>query len=131
MYKVRPVQTKEKQEKLCAVCKVEYNADYFAYEAVTGDEELIGMCQFSLDNEAGHIHDLVYAPDSDDFEAMYIMGRATLNFIDLCGIKKAYYEGEENRLVRAVGFKPDESGRLFVDLEGFFEHHCGGDPQNK
>ena len=82
MYKVRPVQTKTEQEKLCAVCGIEYNADYFAYEAVTGEEELIGMCQFSLDNEAGHIHNLVYAPDSDDFEAMYIMGRATLNFID-------------------------------------------------
>ena len=131
MYKVRPIQTKDKQEKLCEVCGIEFNADFFAYEAVTGEEELIGMCQFSLDDEAGHIHDLVYAPDSDDFEAMYIMGRTTLSFIELCGIKKAYYEGEENKLIRAVGFNPDTDGKLFVNLEGFFEHHCGGSDAHK
>ena len=127
MYKVKPIQTKEEQEKRCNECGVEYNADYFAYEAVTGEGELIGICQFSLDDEAGHIHELAYAPGSEDFEAMYIMGRTTLSFIELCGIKKAYYEGEENQLVRAVGFNPDENEKLFVDLEGFFEHHCGGE----
>ena len=126
MYKVRPVQTKDKQEKLCAVCGIEYNADFFAYEAVTGEEELIGMCQFSLDNEAGHIHNLVYAPGSDDFEAMYIMGRATLNFIDLCGVHSATFVGEaDETLLRSIGFTKNDQNVWFINLEGFFTDHCG------
>jgi hypothetical protein len=28
--------------------------------------------------------------------------------------------------IGAVVFKNDENGRLTIDLEGFFEHKCGG-----
>lgn len=127
MYKIKPIQTKEEQERICAICNTEYDADMLAYSALEEDGSIIGVCQFVMRDDAGYIKELVSAPGVDDYEAMYIMGRATLNFIDLCGIKKAYYLGEDKPLVRAVGFAPDKSGALFVDLTGFFEHKCHGE----
>ena len=124
MYQIKPIQTKDEQAKICALCGVTYNADYLAYSATTGEGALIGVCQFIMDDSAGHIYDLESAPGADDFEAMYIMGRATLNFIDLCGIKTVYFEKPENELSRALGFKCMENGKLAADLNGFFEHHC-------
>lgn len=124
MYRVKPIQTKEEQERVCALCHTEYDADALAYEAVEEDGTLLGVCQFKIKDDAGYILELVSAPNVDDGEAMYIMGKATLNFIDLCGIKKAYYVGAPSPLITSVGFTPDADGKLFADLEGFFEHKC-------
>jgi len=126
MFQIKPVQTKVDQERICALCNTEYDADMLAYSATTETGELLGICQFVMKDEAGYIKELVYAPGTDDFEAMFIMARATLNFIDLCGIKKAYYMGEEKPIVKAVGFIRDSEGRFFIDLTDAFEHKCGG-----
>jgi hypothetical protein len=40
--------------------------------------------------------------------------------MDLCGVENAYFEGEESRLSKAVGFKKQEDGRLYMCLKGFF-----------
>lgn len=126
MFRIKPIQTKEDQERICALCDTEYDADMLAYSATTEKDELLGVCQFKLGDNAGYIKELVYAPGTDDYEAMFIMGRATLNFIDLCGIKSAYYMGEENTLVKSLGFKKNNEGKLFMDLTGAFEHGCKG-----
>lgn len=131
MYRIKPIQIKEEQERVCVLCKVEYDADALAYEAVEEDGTLLGVCQFHIKDDAGYIDVIKNAPGTDDGEAMYIMGKATLNFIDLCGIKKAYYLGEDTPLVRSVGFSPDKDGKLFVDLEGFFEHKCHGEAHDR
>lgn len=130
MYKIRPIQTKEEQERICLICKTEYNADELAYVAVEEDGTVLGVCRFAIKGDTGEMYELKNAPGIDDYEPVYIMGRATLSFIDLCGVKKACYKGEDKPLVRAIGFKPDESENLTLDLAGFFEHKCSGNGEH-
>ena len=126
MYIVKPIQTKEEQERICLLCDTEYDADELAYAAIEEDGTVLGVCRFSIKGDEGIMYELKNAPGIDDHEPVYIMGRATLSFIDLCGIKKARFVGKETPLVRAVGFKADEKGELTLDLAGFFEHKCHG-----
>lgn len=126
MYRISPIQTKEEQELTCNKLGCEYDADMMAYSAKTEDGELLGVCQFIIKNDTGYIKELVSSTVIEDYEAVFIMARAALNFMDLCGAKIAVYNGEEKPIVRALGFKKDENGRLTIDLEGFFEHKCSG-----
>lgn len=133
MLKVLPVQSKAQQETLCLKCNVTYNPELLAY-AATVDEELVGICQFKLTDKGGFLYDLAKVTDRttenaecSDFEAMFVMGRGTLNFIDLCGVHRAYFCGKDpdDSLLRAIGFKPNEEGVYEINLEGFFTDHCG------
>lgn len=125
MLKVLPIQTKDHQKECAEKCDVPYIPDALAYEA-TVDGELVGICQFRVTAEGGLIYDLASVPGIDDFESMFIMGRGTLNFIDLCGVHRARFVGEvkDATLLRAVGFKENENGIFEINLEGFFEDHC-------
>ena len=125
MLKVLPIQTKDHQKECAEKCAVPYVADALAYEA-TVDGELVGICQFRVTADGGLIYDLASVPGVDDFESMFIMGRGTLNFIDLCGVHSAKFVGEvkDATLLRAVGFKENENGIFEINLEGFFEDHC-------
>ena len=124
MLKVLPIQSKVQQEELCIRCGVSYNADLLAYAAYD-DDTLLGVCQFRLTAEGGIIYDLSPAEGTDHFEGLFIMGRGTLNFMDLCGIRRAYFRGEvkNERLLLAIGFAKDENGAYTVNLEGFFTDH--------
>lgn len=131
MLKVLPIQSKISQEEICLRCGVKYDPDLLAYSA-TVDDQLAGVCQFKLSDKGGLIYDLAPVKDSFDFEAMFVLGRGTLNFIDLCGVHYAIYRGEvkddqTERLVKAVGFKLTERGTYEVNLEGFFTDHCHKD----
>lgn len=125
MLKVLPIQTKDYQKECAEKCAVPYIADALAYEA-TVDGELVGICQFRVTADGGLIYDLASVPGVDDFESMFIMGRGTLNFIDLCGVHHARFVGEvkDASLLRAVGFKENGNGVFEINLEGFFEDHC-------
>ncbi len=129
MLKVLPIQSKLTQEDICLRCGVKYDPDLLAYSA-TVDDELAGVCQFKLTDKGGMIYDLAPVNGSFDFEAMFVLGRGTLNFIDLCGVHYAFYRGEikdeqSERLIKAVGFKATESGSYEIDLNGFFTtEHC-------
>lgn len=125
MLKVLPVESKEKQKDICERCGVSFNADTLAY-AATVDDRLAGICQFKVTAEGGLIYDLAPALDFDNFEAMFVMGRGALNFIDLCGVHNATFVGEvkDSSLLRAVGFKESEDGLFKINLEGFFTDHC-------
>lgn len=122
MLEIKPIEDKNVQMALCAACNVNYNKEAFAYGASV-DGEFVGVCQFGMDDRFGYIYDLACVSGKDDFEALFIMGRATLNFIDLCGVHTALFCGEESRLTKAVGFK-NKDGKLVMDLEGFFENPC-------
>lgn len=131
MLKVLPIQSKLTQEEICLHCNVKYDPDLLAYSA-TVDDELAGVCQFKLTDKGGIVYDLAPVNNGFDFEAMFVLGRGTLNFIDLCGVHYAFYKGEINdeqteRLIKAVGFKKTESGSYEVNLEGFFTDHCHKD----
>ena len=125
MLKVLPIQSKDHQKECAEKCAVPYIADALAYEA-TVDGALVGICQFRVTADGGLIYDLASLPGIDDFESMFIMGRGTLNFIDLCGVHRARFVGEvkDATLLRAVGFKENSDGVFEINLEGFFEDHC-------
>lgn len=133
MLEVLPIQTKIEQEAICARCGVSYDADCMAYSA-TIDGILTGICQFRMSDQGGVIRDLAVVQgqeldDRDRIESLFVLGRATLNFIDLCGVHFATFADEtfltENRgLVRSIGFTQAESGRWEVDLHGFFDEPC-------
>ena len=126
MLKVLPIQTKEQQKEICEACSVCFNADLLAYAAYD-DDALMGVCQFRLTANGGEIHDLAPANGTNSFESLFIMGRGTLNFIDLCGVHYARYIGKgcEERTLKAIGFKQEEDGTYAINLEGFFTDHCG------
>ena len=128
MLKVLPIQTKSEQEEICKKCNVEFKPDLLAYSA-TVDGELRGVSQFKLTENGGLVYDIAPAIDTYDFEALFVLGRGTLNFIDLCGVHYAIYLGtveteEKERLIKAIGFKKTDSGSFEIDLNGFFTDHC-------
>lgn len=125
MLKVLPVQTKLEQEEICKSCNVKFNPDLMAY-AATVDDKLAGVCQFKLTEKGGMIYDLAPVANTKDFEALFVMGRGTLNFIDLCGVHVAFFVGDDpdDSLLRAVGFKKNGEGVYEINLEGFFTDHC-------
>jgi len=136
MLKVLPIQSKAEQEELCKRCNIKYDPDLLAY-AASVDGALVGICQFKLTAEGGSIYDIaklcdrepatdVKAREASDFEALFVMGRGALNFIDLCGVHRAYYKGSvtDEALIKAIGFKKNEDGVYEMNLEGFFTDHC-------
>ena len=128
MLKVLPIQSKAEQEKICMACGVKFDPDLLAYSATVNDI-LAGVCQFKLTDKGGMLYDLAPATDSFDFEALFVLGRGTLNFIDLCGVHNACFLGairneETERLIKAIGFKKNDDGSFTVDLNGFFTDHC-------
>ena len=131
MLKVLPVQSKISQEEYCLRCGVKYDPDLLAYSA-TVDDELRGISQFKLTDKGGMVYDIAPTSDTFDFEALFVLGRGTLNFIDLCGVHYAHYLGEikneqTERLIKAIGFSKTERGTYEVNLEGFFTDHCHKD----
>ena len=134
MLEVLPIQTKVEQETICKSCGVPYDADLMAYKAIS-DGVIVGVCQFTMNGNGGHIKNLA-AITGDDIspqaraEALFVMGRATLNFIDLCGVHIAYFEDKsfpDDAMISAIGFKKDASGVWCMDLTDFFKHPCQHD----
>ena len=127
MFKITPIQEKSRQKEICDIFGVEFRPDCFGYIMYDIDtEKLMGFSQFEILSE-GYIYDLLPINGSDDFEAMFILGRQTMNFIDICGAHTCYARkgcGNE-RLLRAIGFKECENG-LFCDMTGMFDGHCSG-----
>ena len=132
MLKVLPIQSKLQQEEICVKCQIQYKPELLAY-AASIDDDLVGICQFKLTDEGGFLYDLAKVPnrtenkECSDFEAMFVMGRGTLNFIDLCGVHRAYFCGStaDESLLRAIGFSKNSEGVYEINLEGFFTDHCG------
>ena len=125
MFKVLPIQTKEEQKNICQKCGVEFNADLLAY-AVYVSDKLSGVCQFKLTDKGGIIYDLAPSTEFVDKDALFVMGRGALNFIDLCGVHYAQYIGAvtDEALLIKIGFKKNQDGIFDINLEGFFTDHC-------
>lgn len=128
MLKVLPIQSKAEQESICSLCGVKYDVNLLAYSA-TLDDKLAGVCQFTMNSEGGSIRDLASVTGEENKEVLFVLGRATLNFIDLTGVHKAFYDGkvDDETLIRRIGFCKREDGRFFVDLTNFFTSPCSHD----
>ena len=125
MLEVLPIQDKQEQEALCARCKIPYRVEMLAYQALV-EGELRGICQFTLGADGGKIVDFAHVPNLYEFEPMFVMGRAALNFIDLCGVHRAFFDAEYDNetLIKAIGFTKNDAGRYEMDLTDFFKEPC-------
>ena len=127
MLKIIPVQTKTEQEEICRLFPFAYDAEKFMY-AEYEDEVLIGASQFLLQGTCGELTELALLPGHpDDIGALFIMGRAVLNFMDLCHVPDACCTcvmPENKKLMEMIGFSCGEDGRYTVHLEGFFTEPC-------
>ena len=126
MFKIAPIQSKDEQ-RLCAESTgAKYIEECFAYamrDAESG--ELMGFTQFDISEGDGPLYDLREVPGRDDFEAMFILARATMNFIDTCGahICRAPLTASDATLMRAIGFK-EAGGEYVADMTHFFDGSC-------
>ena len=126
MLKVLPIQSKIEQEAICSRCGVMYREELMAYSA-TVDNTLVGVCQFTMNDKGGFIYDLKNVIGVTDNEALFIMGRGTLNFIDLCGVHRAFFtpaSETDETLIHAIGFRKNDSDCWEMDLTNFFDHPC-------
>ena len=135
MLEVHPIQNKLEQEALCARCGVAYKVETLAYRASV-DGELVGICQFSLaGGKIARIQDLAQTTErreagTDDREPLFVMGRAALNFCDLCGVHHARFDNSpeegsrEELLLLAIGFCKSPAGIWEMDLTDFFIEPC-------
>ena len=124
---IKPVQEKTDQDKFCAECGVSYEPDALCYAAWV-DEKLVGICQFKPMAGGAHIIDLVRAKGTDDLDALFIMGRQTMNIIDLHGVHECWFDDTavaktSADFAKSLGFI-EKNGKLWVDLNGFFNSPC-------
>jgi hypothetical protein len=123
MLEIKPRQTTEEQKEICELCGIEFDPDCLAYSAKENGG-LLGVSQFRIFGKYAVIYDLINVLNIDDLEALIIMGKATLNFINNCGIDDVIIKPQNNNLPQILGFKKDENGVYKLNLEGYFESPC-------
>ncbi len=128
MFKITPIQDKSRQKEVSELCGREFRPDALAYLMFDIESgEIMGFSQFDI-SECGYIYDLCEPEGRSDFEAMFILGRQTMNFIDSCGahICKAKKSSADPKLLHAIGFRKNDIGEYFSDMAGMFDGHCDG-----
>ena len=131
MFKISPIQDKALQKEYAEACGAEFCPELFAYSMVNQENgELMAIAEFDISGECGYIRALKSRLGYSDFEAMFILGRATMNFIDLCGNHscRAAIDAGEERLLKAIGFRLTDAGDYFADMTGMFDGRCDGHP---
>ncbi len=128
MLVIKPIESKEEQREILSLCHIAYKEDLFAYKA-HDNGILLAAAQFDIKGETAELDAMRQAEGTkEDFEGMFILGRAVLNFLDLCGVKTVVSrvtDESERRLLTCIGFKEDD-GLLSVSLEGMFDAKCDG-----
>ena len=129
MFKITPITDTDLHKTCAKAVGVPYRDGFFAYsmsDAETG--ELMGFSQFEIEKSGGIISDIAEAPSRDDFEAMFILGRQTMNFLNMCGaeIIRAKRTDENEKLLLAIGFRKNDEGEFVCNTNGMFDGHCSG-----
>ena len=125
MFKITPIQDKSRQKEICEAVGATFRENFFAYIMYDCDTlELMGMSQFEI-SDNGYISDIRETPGLSDYEAMFILARQTMNFIDSCGAHVCYADRDsaDSRLLHAVGFR-DDGERLVCDMTDMFSGKC-------
>lgn len=129
MFKITPVQDACLAKVYLDSCSAIYKEGSFVYAMTDCDNgNIMGIAQFELNEECGYIFDLKEANGLSDFEAMFILGRQTMNFINACGLDicRASLDSGDESLIKAIGFKKCD-GFYECNTEGMFDgSHCSG-----
>ena len=129
MFKITPIQSTSDAIAYANACNAIIKDGCFVY-AMTDCEsgEIMGFSQFELLEGHGYIYDLKEASGRNDFEAMFILGRQTMNFIDLCGLSvcRADLAAGDESLMKAIGFKKANDFYECSTTGMFDGSHCAG-----
>ena len=127
MLEIKPIEDKALQEQLCNEAGTKYLPDALAYAAYV-NTFAVGLCQFGLKENTGYIYNLTpIGKRPEDTEALFIMGRAVMSFMESCGAEYADMEdtdATEERIKFVIGFKRNDEGKFIIPIKGMFEHHC-------
>ncbi len=125
MLKIIPMSKTQEQERVCLLCGIEYDKSQFSYGAYE-DEAVVGASQFFVKDGIGYISDLRCRKEGDDLIPLaMLLGRSVLNFMDLHGVKEAYFEKSGafyDDAARAIGFRLKD-GKYYAYLDGMFTSH--------
>ena len=126
MLEIKPIEDKQEQEEICRKCGLPYREELFAYKAYDSGK-LLAAAHFDIIGEEAVIYGMRQVlVSADDYEAMFILGRAVLNFLDLCGVKTAIYDVTDDydrKTAKLVGFK-ETDGKTEIVLTGLFDSPC-------
>ena len=108
------------------LCGIKYRSELFAYKAYE-NEKLLASAQFDIGGKNAVIYDMRQVIGSEnDSEAMFILGRAVLNFLDLCGVETVCFITDDEyslKTAKLIGFK-EENEKMTISLEGLFTSPC-------
>ena len=127
---IKPIQEKNYQEEVCNLCGFSYNPLAFAYSEKDNDN-LIAGCQFDILGKEAVVLDFGMKKEtSEDIEALIILGRAVLNFMELSGAEKCTFRissSKSEEYAKMLGFKLSDN-IYKINLKGLFDskcqHHC-------
>ena len=129
MFKITPISDPKLQSLYAEKCGTVAREGLFAYSMIDVESgELMAISQFEIGKGVGIIYDLREVNGLNDFEAMFILGRQTMNFIESCGAKfcEASADAAEEKFLRALGFAPADD-KFACDMTGMFDgSHCSG-----
>ena len=126
MFKIIPMQSTAEREALCEKTGAEFHPGDMAYR-VTIEEEEAGIITFFIKGKKGCLRQICFYPHMQDFEVMFIGGRACMNFMDSVGASDGYFvnpDPHNERLTLALGYRKQEDGSYYLNTEGFFIEHC-------
>ena len=125
MFEVLAIQNKEEQRTLAKTCGQPFHEELLAYKVLV-EGRFCGLCQFTMDERGGRIVEFSWIKEEYSFHPIFTLGRAALNFIDLCGVHKAFFDApcSDETLIKAIGFSKSAEGRYEIDLTDFFKEPC-------
>ena len=129
MFKIFPIQDEETKKIYAEACGAEPMGGAFAYGMADAESlAIMGFSQFDLDGDKATLYTLKEKCGQNDFEAIFILGRATLEFCERCGAIFCYAKKDagDETLLRAIGLRSEEDDMLFGRIEGMFDGHCDG-----
>ena len=135
MFKIFPIQDDETKHTYADACGAAVIDGAFSYGMADAESlAIMGFAQFDIDKDRATLYDLKEKIGQSDFEAIFILGRATLEFCERCGTTVCYAKkaAADETLLRAIGLRSlNECGELFGRIEGMFDGHCEGKETEK
>ena len=132
MFKITPVQDIGLASKYLSDCNATVKEGCFVYAMTDCDSgNLMGVSQFEILSEYAYIYDLKSIVNLNDFEAMFILGRQTMNFINSCGIElcRSDLNAGDEQLIKSIGFEK-KFDYYECNTHGMFDgSHCSGHTQ--
>ncbi len=123
MLEIRPVHTSYEREEYTKVFGIIPENDCFVIAAINSGK-FVGTAYGKVQEKNAEIFLMSLIDGYNDDVDRFLLGKATLNYIDLHGGANVVYTGTDTRLAKALGFKVTEES-MTLNLEGYFgEKHC-------